>query len=89
MNHFPLTVFNGALRGAKPVKSHEELSKIILSRLSSYPEGYAVRVILAPVANIGVGTPNWRVAFVTSSRRAVPRIAWEIGGQVMDEFDLA
>lgn len=89
MNHFPLTVFNGAMRGAKPVRSLEELSKIILSRLRPYPEGYALRVIIAPVVNPGGAAPNWRLAFITSSRRAVPKIAWEIGSRVMDEFDLA
>ena len=89
MNGFPLTAANSAVSGGKPTKSRQELSEIILARLRPHPQGHALRVIIAPVAKPnGVG-PNWRLAFTTRSRRAVPSVAWEIGNKVVDEFDLA
>jgi hypothetical protein len=74
---------------AKPTKSREELSALILARLRPYPAGYALNVVIAAVAAPDNSRPNWRLAFTTRSRRAVPRIAWEIGNKVVNEFDLA
>lgn len=76
------------MHGNRPTKSQEQLSDIILARLRPYPEGCALKIIIAPVAKPdGVG-PNWRLAFTTRSRRAVPSIAWTIGNKIVNEFDL-
>jgi hypothetical protein len=76
------------VRSGKPAKSPKELTAIILSRLRPYVGGCALKVLIAPVFKPNDKDPNWRVAFTTGGRRAVPSIAWEIGSQVEKEFDL-
>jgi hypothetical protein len=74
----------------KPTKTREELSTIIFSQLQRFAEGHAVTgVVIAPVVRSDAFHPNWHAAFTMRVRRQVPHIAWQIGSEVADEFDLA
>jgi hypothetical protein len=65
----------------KPTKTREELSAIIFSQLKRFAEG--------PVVRPDACHPNWHAAFTARVRQQVPHIAWQIGSDVADEFDLA
>jgi hypothetical protein len=75
----------------KPTKTREELSAIIFSQLKHFAEGpHAVTgVVIAPVVRPDSSHPNWHAAFTVQVKRNVPHIAWQIGSDVADEFDLA
>jgi hypothetical protein len=75
----------------KPTKTREELSAIIFSQLKHFAEGpHAVTgIVIAPVARPDAVHPNWHAAFTVRVRQQVPHIAWQIGSDVADEFDLA
>ena len=78
------------MRFGKLAKSKEELRAIIVSRISAQTgRGCALNVIIAHALHSDADRPNWRVAFTTGGRRAVPSVAWRIGSQVAEEFDLA
>jgi hypothetical protein len=85
----------GKLRRAsvtqKPTKTREELSAIIFSQLKRSAEGpHAVTgVVIAPVVRPDACHPSWHDAFTVRVRQQVPHIAWQIGSDVADEFDLA
>jgi hypothetical protein len=74
----------------KPTKTREELSTAIVERLKSSPECHLVTgVVIAPVLRRDASHPNWHAAFTMKGRRAVPHVAWRIGGELAIEFDLA
>ena len=68
-------------------KSQAELTRLILSRLGPHTPG--LRVLIALVQSPGGGEPNWRAAFTTAGRRAVPAAAWTIARQVELQYQLA
>jgi hypothetical protein len=75
---------------SKPTKTREELAARVLSLLRASPECSAVTgVVIAPVLHPKPGYANWHAAFTLRGRESVPHVAWRIGSQVADEFDLA
>jgi hypothetical protein len=75
---------------ARPKKTREELSAIILDQLKNFPEGHAITgVVIAPTLSAASNRRNWHAAFTTNGRHMVPQIAWRIGNETADEFDLA
>jgi hypothetical protein len=77
------------MRQARAVKSRQQLTSIMRSRLSAYPECCALKILIAPVVNTDGTSANWRIAFTTGSRRRVPSEAWKVVSEVYTEFDLA
>jgi hypothetical protein len=75
----------------KPTKTREELSAIIFLQLKHFAEGphEVTGVVIAPVVRPDACHPNWHAAFTARVRQQVPHIAWQIGSDVADEFDLA
>jgi hypothetical protein len=74
----------------KPTKTREELAAIIMERLKAQPEcGKITGVVIAPISQVLPGAANWHAAFTTQGKTGVPRIAWRIGSQIADKFDLA
>ena len=75
---------------ARPKKTREELSAIILDQLKNFPEGHAISgAVIAPTLNATNNRRNWHAAFTTKGRHLAPQIAWRIGDEPADEFDLA
>jgi hypothetical protein len=70
-------------------KTREELSAIILDQLKKFPESHAITgVVIAPVLSAASNRRNWHAAFTTKGRHTVPHIAWQIGNETADAFDL-
>jgi hypothetical protein len=75
---------------ARPKKTREELSAIILDQLKNFPESHAITgVVIAPTLSPASNRENWHAAFTTKGRHMVPHIAWRIGSATAEEFDLA
>jgi hypothetical protein len=75
---------------ARPTKTREELSTIILDQLKNFPESQAITgVVIAPILIAGSNRGNWHAAFTTKGKHMVPHIAWQIGSATAEEFDLA
>jgi hypothetical protein len=73
----------------KPSKTREELSAIVMEVLKKRPDcGKVTGVVIAPIPRALSRAANWHAAFTTQGRAAVPHIAWQVGSQVADEFDL-
>jgi hypothetical protein len=74
----------------KPTKTREELAAHLLALLRASPECRAVTgVVIAPVLRPQAGYANWHAAFTMHGQESVPHVAWRIGSQVAEEFDLA
>jgi hypothetical protein len=74
----------------RPKKTREELSVIILGQLKNFPESHAITgVVIAPTLSDPSNRRNWHAAFTTKGRHMVPHIAWRIGSETAEEFDLA
>jgi len=74
----------------KPTKTREELAATILALMKASPECHGVSgVAIAPVLKPEPGHANWHAAFTMQGKESVPRIAWQIGSKIADEFDLA
>ena len=73
----------------RPKKTREELSVIILDQLKNFPESHAITgVVIAPILSAASNRRKWHAAFTTKGRHMVPHIAWQIGSETADEFDL-
>jgi hypothetical protein len=72
----------------KPVRSRDELTEIVRSRLPP-AEARTLNVYVAKITTpVGWG-PNWRVAVTSHTRRRVSDVVLEIARQVVNEFDHA
>ncbi len=76
------------MRGKK-TKTREELAAEVMAQVRERPCRKVAGVVIAPVLKRFPDHPNWHAAFTMKERAPVPHIAWIIGNQIADQFDLA